>query len=119
MSRATAQPAYIGIHGTVLCLDRSSGRELWRSELKGSDFVNVILDGGDLFASTRGEIFCLDPATGRVRWNNPLKGLGRGLLSIATAEARPDTAALLAEHMRQEEAAAAAAAAGGAAGAGA
>ena len=116
MSRATAQPVYIGIKGTVLCLDRASGEELWRTELKGSDFVNVLLDGGDLFASTKGEMFCLDPATGRVRWNNGLKGLGFGLVAIATptAEAPPNLAAQE-EHRRRQRAAAAAA--GGAAGA--
>ncbi|HZN64576.1 MAG TPA: PQQ-binding-like beta-propeller repeat protein [Tepidisphaeraceae bacterium] len=118
MSRAPTRPAYIGIQGTVLCLDRASGQQLWRTKLKGYNFVNVILDGSDLFASTRGEMFCLDAVTGRVRWNNRLKGLGRGLVSIATADRRPDTAALLAEHVRQEEAAAAAAA-GAAGGAGA
>jgi outer membrane protein assembly factor BamB len=57
----------IGIAGTVVALDRSTGREVWRSDLNGSDFTNVVLQDGDLFATTKGELFCLDPATGSIR----------------------------------------------------
>ena len=78
------KPVYVGIHGTVLALDRSNGQELWRTPLKGGDFVNLVLDGPDLYATARGELFCLDPATGRVRWNNRLKGMGYGFVTIAT-----------------------------------
>ena len=75
---------YIGICGDVLALDRSTGQELWRSDLKGSDFVNVVFHDGDLFATAKGVLFCLDPATGQVRWKNNLRGLGHGLITIAT-----------------------------------
>jgi len=30
---------YIGVRGSVLALDRSTGVEIWRTELKGLDFV--------------------------------------------------------------------------------
>jgi len=106
MRRIPGQMIYIGIKGTVLAIDRATGSEVWRSELKGSDFVNVLLDGGDLLASTRGEVFCLDPLTGRVRWNNGLKGLGWGLVTMATATGSSGMAAM-GEYRRQEEAAAA------------
>ena len=76
---------FIGINGIVLALDRATGQEVWRSKLKGSQFVNVALDGGELYATTLGEIFRLDPETGHVRWNNKLSGLGRGLVTMATA----------------------------------
>jgi outer membrane protein assembly factor BamB len=76
---------FIGIAGTVVALDRSTGHEVWRSDLKGSDFTNVVLQDGNLYATTKGELFCLDPASGSIRWQNPLKGLGRGLVTIATA----------------------------------
>ena len=83
------QPRYpvvfIGVKGTVVALDRATGREVWRTPLKGSEFVNLVLDDGVLYATARGEVFCLDPATGRICWNNPLRGLGWGLVSIATA----------------------------------
>ena len=97
---------YIGIRGTVVALDRVTGQEIWRTDLKGSDFVNVVLDGGDLFAATHGELTCLDPSTGRIRWNNPLKGLGWGLMSIAGNQ----QAVVLRAKKQQEEAASAAAA---------
>ena len=74
---------FIGIHGTVVALDRATGEEVWRTSLKG-DFVNVVLQDGDLYAAASGELFCLDPSTGHIRWQNELKGLGRGLVTIAT-----------------------------------
>ena len=76
---------YIGIRGTVLALDRSSGAEIWRADLKGSDFVNVVLDGDRVLAATKGELFCLDSTTGKNLWSNELKGLGRGLMTVVTA----------------------------------
>jgi outer membrane protein assembly factor BamB len=97
----------IGIAGTVVALDRSTGQELWRTNLKGGDFTNVVLQDGDLFATTKGELFCLDPATGSIRWQNPLKGLGRGLVTIASAGGQQTV--LMREKRQRDEAAAAAA----------
>jgi outer membrane protein assembly factor BamB len=97
---------YIGIRGTALALDRATGQEVWRTPLKGADFVNVALVDGDLYATSRGELFCLDPATGNIRWKNPLTGLGLGLISIAAPDGQ---AVLLQEKRRQEQAEAAAA----------
>jgi outer membrane protein assembly factor BamB len=77
---------YVGIRGTVLALDRSSGAEMWRADLKKGDFVNIVLDGDVLLAATKGELFCLDSTTGKVLWKNELKGLGRGLMTVATAD---------------------------------
>ena len=74
---------FVGVKGTVLAIDRTSGQEVWRSRLKGSGFVNVVLNDGNLYAATNGELFCLEVATGQVRWHSPLKGLGRGLVTIA------------------------------------
>ena len=74
---------FIGIKGSAIAIDRASGQEVWRSKLKGSDFVNVVLEDGELFAAAHGELFCLDAATGSIRWHNPLKGLGWGLVTIA------------------------------------
>lgn len=101
---------FLGIAGNVVAVDRASGGEVWRSPLKGSDFVNVALLDGDLYATARGELFCLDPATGHVRWQNPLKGLGRGLVTIAAAGGQQTV--LLREKQQRDAAAAAAGAAG-------
>jgi outer membrane protein assembly factor BamB len=108
-----SQTIYLGIKGSVIALDASTGRALWTTHLKGSDFVNVVLDGDNLYAATYGEIFCLDPQTGDGRWHNPLKGFGLGLVSIATESIAPGALlTVLAEKQRQEAAARKASAAG-------
>jgi outer membrane protein assembly factor BamB len=98
---------FIGIKGTVAALDRATGEGVWLTELKGSDFVNLVLDGDNLYATTKGEVFCLDPTTGAIRWHNPLKGLGWGLVTIATPSGGQVTS--MAEKRRRDQAAAAAA----------
>ena len=92
---------FIGVCGTVVALDRSTGEEVWRCSLKGADFVNVVLEGGDLYTTAKGELFCLDPATGKIRWQNPLKGLGRGLITIATTGSQQTV--VMGEKKRQDD----------------
>ena len=104
---------YIGVQGTVLALDASSGSERWRTRLKGSSFVNVAPQGRFILASTRGEIFALDPATGHVIWNNKLKGLGVGFVTIGGAG---EVAMMAAAQEQSDNAAGTAAAAAAAAG---
>ncbi len=99
---------FIGIYGKVLAIDRATGQAVWETGLKGSDFVNVVLQDGALYAATRGELFCLDPVTGNIRWRNPLKGLGWGLITIAPADSQE--AVVMRRKKQQEEQAAAAAA---------
>lgn len=111
MQATPPQTVIIGIKGTVLALDRGAGVEVWRTDLKGTDFVNVSIDGDHILATTRGEIFCLDRTSGRILWQNPLTGLGRGLITIAT-EGPSSNAAVLAQKRRQDEQQAASAAAG-------
>jgi outer membrane protein assembly factor BamB len=107
---------FVGIHGSVAALEPSTGTLIWKTRLKGSDFVNVIRTENELYAATKGEVYCLDPATGQVRWNNPLRGLGLGLVCMAVPGAQPNQAAV-GEKRRREQAAAAAAAVGAAHGA--
>jgi outer membrane protein assembly factor BamB len=103
---------YLGIRGSVVAVDGATGRELWARALKGTDFVNVVLDGDNLYAATHGEISCLDPQTGAVRWHNPLKGRGWGLVSVAVQGAAGNGGPVLAaEKRRRDEQAAASAAA--------
>jgi outer membrane protein assembly factor BamB len=85
---AQSSTIFVGIAGRVVALDRATGTELWRSELKGRDFVNVVQLDGDLYAATKGELFSLNPADGSIRWRNGLKGLGWGLISIASADSQ-------------------------------
>ena len=39
---------FIGIKGSVVALNRNTGEQVWVTHLKGSDFVNVILQKGAL-----------------------------------------------------------------------
>lgn len=100
---------YIGIAGTVLALDRGTGAEKWRAKLKGSDFVNVVLEGDQILAATKGELFCIDAASGQVLWNNALRGLGLGVMTIATTNSPNGSVAPGAEKTRLDAAAASAA----------
>ena len=104
-----ASPVFVGINGNVFCLDPATGEALWYVELKGADFVNVVVDGDVVLASTKGQIWCLDAATGSIRWHNELRGQGRGLATIATATASSPLSPLREKRRRDEEAAAAAA----------
>jgi len=107
----TSSAIFIGIRGGVIALDRESGRQLWKAGLKGSDFVNVMLDKDRLIAATKGEVFCLDAASGQVLWQNELPGEGRGLVTIATASGSSAAMPSLREKQRRDEAAEAAASA--------
>lgn len=102
---------YLGVKGSVMALNSANGQQLWTTSLKGMDFVNVVLDGNNLYATTRGEIFCLDPQTGIIRWHNPLKGYGWGLISIAGEGISQNFSALGAEKQRRDQQAAASSAA--------
>jgi outer membrane protein assembly factor BamB len=103
---ATVATLFIGIKGAVLAIDRATGETVWESPLKGGDFVNVVLDGAELYAATRGELYRLDPATGRILWKNELAGKGWGLVAIAHS---PDGNWSAMEEKRRQDAAAAAA----------
>jgi len=102
---ANTKPLYIGIKGTVVALDRSTGHELWRRPLKGGDLVNVVLDGDELYAATKGELFRLDPRSGAVIWNNTMPGFGWGMMTIGSAGLQQAVA--LAEKKRRDDEAAA------------
>jgi outer membrane protein assembly factor BamB len=107
----TSDLIFVGIKGTVIALNRQTGEQVWATHLKGSDFVNVVVEDGTVLASCHGEIFCLDPQTGQGRWQNPLKGFGTGLATIAVGDAPGhQNAATLGEKRRRDEEAASAAA---------
>ena len=108
----TSDLVFIGIKGSVIALNGSTGQQVWATHLKGSDFVNVVLQNEVLLASCYGEIFCLNALTGDALWHNPLKGFGLGLATIATDGTMGSSPApVLAEKHRLDEQAAASAAA--------
>jgi outer membrane protein assembly factor BamB len=83
MMAARSSAIFIGIRGAVLAIDRATGKTLWQSELKGTEFVSVTVQDADLFAASRGRVYRLDPASGDVVWCNELPGLGWGIVSLA------------------------------------
>ena len=102
---------FVGIRGSVVALDRSTGNQVWATHLKGWNFVNVVLQNDFVLASCHGEIFCLDPLTGEAVWHNSLKGFGTGLATIATDSNQTSASAfVMSEQRRRDEAAAASAA---------
>ena len=100
---------HVGIKGSVVALDRATGAIVWATRLKGSDFVNLLVEGDRVYATTCGEIFCLNARTGEGQWHNLLKGYGRGLATLALDDdLRAGVMAALAEKRRRDEEAAAA-----------
>jgi outer membrane protein assembly factor BamB len=106
MARQTSA-LFVGTRGAVVAVDRASGATLWSMELKGSDFVDVMLVEDELYAASKGRLYRLDPVSGDILWRNDLPGMGWGLVSIAGSHA-----AGAAEKARRDAAAAAAAASG-------
>ena len=112
----TSDLVYIGIKGSVIALNRATGEQVWATHLKGSDFVNVLVESRKVFATCYGEVFCLDPLTGEGLWHNRLKGLGTGLATIATEDTlRSTLTTVLTKKRRRDEEASAGAAASAAA----
>jgi outer membrane protein assembly factor BamB len=100
---------FTGIKGSVVALDRATGKQVWVARLKSYDFVTVMVDEGKVYAACCGEVFCLDPQTGAILWHNSLKGFGTGIVSLATATAQSTESTLLAQKRRRDQQAAAAA----------
>lgn len=105
---ATLDYVFLGIHGSVVALDKTTGAQVWATKLKGIGFVNLILTEDEVYATTKGEVFCLDPVTGKILWQNPLRGMGLGLVCIAASGSQPNPAAAMQQKKNQEAAAAAA-----------
>ena len=109
MPRDPVKVLFVGIRNMIVALRQDDGTELWRTRLKGSDFVSVLHDGEVLFAANSGEVFRLNPESGAILWRNTLKGLGTGFVSLATPRASAAGIADMAA-LRGRQAAAAAAA---------
>ena len=109
MPRDPRYKVFLGIKGAVVALDEKTGSEMWRAELRSSEFVTVLWNGEALFAATSGEIWRLDPERGTAMWHNGLKGLGRGLMGLASnrqPSAAPMTEAVVEKQNRDAAAAA-------------
>ncbi len=80
----------LGIRSHVVSVDATSGRELWRTKLKGSQFVTVYQRRDRIFAGAAGELFCLDATNGSILWQNGLKRLGFGIVCFAADRGRSE-----------------------------
>ena len=107
MSASPRDRIYVGIAGHVTALDALTGREVWRTKLKGRGFVTAGVASDRIIAATSGRVFALDPATGALLWENELKGLGFGLVSVPGIGASPVADAAAVEADRHQRAAAA------------
>jgi outer membrane protein assembly factor BamB len=109
MPRDVRTVLFVGIKSSVVAVDIQTGDELWRTKLKGYDFVTVLWDGQHLVAANAGEVFALDPKSGTILWNNKFKGLGMGTVSLASTRLPTEPGAIVpaAETMRQRAQAAA------------
>lgn len=99
---------YVGVKGHVVGLEAISGRELWRTKLRGMGFVTTGIAEERVVAATGGHLYSLDPSTGAILWHNELKGLGLGLVSLAGIDggSSVEAAAIRAEQQRRNAAAA-------------
>jgi outer membrane protein assembly factor BamB len=98
----------IGIGGHAVGVDPATGAELWRTKLKGGDFVTVHDAGSHVLAGAGGVLFCLEAATGQILWKNNLKGLGMNLITFMSSEDASAVAALAKRRAAQVAAGAAA-----------
>ncbi|WP_100642923.1 PQQ-binding-like beta-propeller repeat protein [Alteromonas facilis] len=82
---------FLGIKGHVVCLDKMTGNELWRTKLK-IDWgkPTIVMFSEDLFVYLGGTLYCLSTETGETRWENGLKGLGSGSCTISIAGKQSD-----------------------------
>lgn len=96
---------FAGLTGYAVAIDRRTGEELWRTNLKSSGYglVTLLLDGDILLAGATGRIYALDPSSGEVLWTNELKKLGYSSVSLATRRGSSDDGGFLRVAAQQQQ----------------
>jgi outer membrane protein assembly factor BamB len=92
----------LGVKGSVVAVNKTTGVQLWTTHLKSSQFVSVAADHSHVYAHTHGELFCLQLQTGAHVWQNNLPGLGYGAASLVLP-GLPASADPLFEKRRQDD----------------
>ncbi len=106
----TDTDAYLAIKGHVVCIEKATGAERWRTKIKRGS-VTTLSDAGDLvLAYGGGHLFGLDKADGRILWENTLPGLGHSYCIIAGASAEQAATAAIAAAIQAAQSSSAAAA---------
>lgn len=74
----------VGVHGSVLGLDRETGKEIWRSTLpSGYGTVDMAIHGtAVLVAAEDNTVVCLSYATGETLWTATTEGWGRATILV-------------------------------------
>jgi outer membrane protein assembly factor BamB len=90
---------FVGTHGQVRALDKSTGRQVWNTDLPNSwnQLVTLLYEDGVLFAGVYGRVHALDAATGRKLWSNDLPGLSYNFITLATERSSTSVAERAAE----------------------
>ena len=95
---------YIGIKGTVVCLDKLSGNEIWSTKLKGMSITNIFCEDKKIFAYTSGHLFCLDADFGKIQWKNTLSGYGYGSCIFAVANSSQQQSYVVTQAQKEKDA---------------
>jgi len=103
---------FLGVGNHVVCIEKNTGKEIWRTKVKSSTIVNIYCENDCVFAYAGGHLFCLKTSTGKEVWSNSLKGLGYGTCIIASGQ---QSTSVISSQVASQQAAAAGVAATGAA----
>lgn len=76
---------FSGTGGNVVCLNRHTGQEIWKTGVGGHGFVTILTDQSMIYAQCNGKLFALRYADGTILWQNDLPGCGYGIGSLAFA----------------------------------
>ena len=82
--KSVMEKLFLGISNHVVCLNKKTGIQVWKTKLKSSGITNVYYEDGNIFAYSGGHLFCLDAVDGSINWENPLKGFGYSTCIIAS-----------------------------------
>jgi outer membrane protein assembly factor BamB len=97
----------LGLKNKIKALSRSTGRELWSTQLPGGgmghEFVTMVTDGTTIFAHSKGLLHGLNLATGALLWTNKLPGMGYGLASLCLPEGMSAPTPAVMQHLFQQQ----------------
>ncbi len=100
----TDKSLFIGVCGTIISIEKETGKELWRTHLKGYEFVIFTVDDNSIYVHTSGHLFCIDKKNGKILWKNDLKGLGNGFASIL-ADSEANSISSIVQQIKAQQAA--------------
>ena len=100
----TDKSLFVGICGSIVSIEKETGRELWSTHLTKYEFVTFTADDNSIYAHTSGHLFCIDKENGTILWKNELKGLGNGFASILADSESNSISAIVQQIQAQDKA---------------